>query len=139
MAIVARAGRKAEDLPKGIAYTHTGFFVYSDITLADGRVVPGYVVYNLYQGLDGDKARSYLEQDFPINMVADMAEPYLGVIIPTPDMQNKILGVISSPRYAAMHVERYSLLANPLNAKFQKLHGVCAGRDYRRDLGHRQL
>lgn len=119
VAIVARAGRKAEDLPKGIAYTHTGFFVYSDITLADGRVVPGYVVYNLYQGLDGDKARSYLEQDFPINMVADMAEPYLGVIIPTPDMQNKILDVISSPRYAAMHVERYSLLANPLNAKFQ--------------------
>lgn len=41
VAIVARMGRDPAQLPPGIQYTHVGFWVYSEITQADGSTGRG--------------------------------------------------------------------------------------------------
>ncbi len=56
VAIVGRVGRPRKDLPEGISFTHIGFAVYSKITTEDGRILPGYAMYNLYQKSDDPDA-----------------------------------------------------------------------------------
>jgi hypothetical protein len=119
VAIVFRSGRSREDLPEGISYTHGAFWVYQTITLADGRQVPGYAVYNLYVG-DGDQSRtSSLVQDFPVDFVAGSAVEDVAIIIPTPEMQRRILTIMGSDTYAALHNPNYSLISNPHDLRFQ--------------------
>ena len=118
VAIVARVGRDPAILPEGVNYTHVAFWVYSQITLADGRQGRGYRVYNLYQR-DGDLTRSDLVQDSPADFFANVHALDAGVIIPDARLQRKILEVIASPTYAALHNPNYSVLSNPRNGQFQ--------------------
>ncbi len=116
--IIARQGRPAEELPEGIHYTHTGFGVYSSITMEDGSVVPGYALYNLYQRNDEPNV-SDLVVDYPVNFFAGVRELRAGIIIPSPQLQRRLLDVISSDTYRALHNPRYSVIANPLNSQYQ--------------------
>ena len=125
VAVVFRAGRARETLPKGIAYTHGAFWVYRDVRTVEGTVEPGYAVYNLYAG-DGKawpKTMSRLVQDFPFNFTSGSSVDDVAVIIPSPEMQRRILGVIDSSTYAALHNPSYSLIANPLSSKHQNCNG----------------
>ncbi|MDH5648025.1 MAG: DUF2145 domain-containing protein [Gammaproteobacteria bacterium] len=118
VAIVGRVGRPASELPKGFRYTHTGFGVYSIITTQDGNVVPGYTMYNLYQ--KNDKLNeSSLVQDFPIDFFTGVFELKAGVVIPTPEMQQRLLEVIASDTYKKLHNASYSAVANPFNTRYQ--------------------
>lgn len=118
VAIVARIGRPLEELPEGMRYTHTGFAVYSRIKTADGRVVPGYAMYNLYQStIEPD--RSSLVQDFPVDFFSGVQLLEAGVIIPSPELQKRLLAVIHSPTYSALHNPRYSAIANPFTPALQ--------------------
>lgn len=121
VAIVFRVGRPRKDMPEGISYTHAAFWVYGDIKGADGQIYKGYSVYNLYQGNGHDlpRDRSYLAQDFPIDFVGGTQADDVGVIIPSPEMQRRIFAVINSPVYAKLHIDDYSIVANPLNARYQ--------------------
>ena len=56
VALLARVGRPRAKLPAGMNYTHVSFAVYSQIKTADGRQVPGYAMYNLYQRNDKQDA-----------------------------------------------------------------------------------
>ncbi|MDB5437989.1 MAG: hypothetical protein JWM33_416 [Caulobacteraceae bacterium] len=115
VAMVFRAGRPRKDLPQGISYTHGAFFVYRDIVGADGKVLNGYAVYNLYAG-DGTtvaEGRSSLVQDFPLDFTRSSTVDDVAVIVPSPEMQSRILAVIDSPTYQALHNPAYSLVANP--------------------------
>lgn len=121
VALVFRAGQSRENLPDNIQYTHGAFWVYQDILKADGTVMKGYAVYNLYHG-DGEtlpKSRSYLEQDFPFDFVSGSKADDVAVIIPRPELQAKILGVISSQTYQTLHIEDYSLVSNVADPKYQ--------------------
>ena len=118
VAIVARVGRDPAVLPEGINYTHVAFWVYSSNTRADGSRGQGYRVYNLYQR-DGDLTRSDLVQDSPAEFFANVYALDAGVIIPDPRLQRKLLEVIGSPTYAALHNPSYSVLSNPRNRQFQ--------------------
>jgi len=121
VAMVFRAGRMRDQLPEGIAYTHGGFWVYRDIKTADGGSVKGYAVYNLYAG-DGkawSKIESRLVQDFPLDFTRGSTVNDMAVIIPSPEMQRRILEVIDSPTYAKVHNPEYSLVANPWARKYQ--------------------
>jgi hypothetical protein len=121
VAMVFRTGRTRDKLPKGIAYTHGAFWVYGAIKTTDGREIKGYSVHNLYRG-DGktlSPSLSYLHQDYPFDFVAATAVDDVAVIIPSPEMQRRILNILVSPRYEALHVKSYSLVANPLNAPHQ--------------------
>ena len=121
VAIVFRAGRPRATMPKGISYTHAAFWVYGDIKGGDGRVYKGYSVYNLYQGDGRDLPRdkSYLKQDFPVDFVGGSQADDVGVIIPSPEMQRRIFDIIESPAYERLHVADYSVIANPLDARYQ--------------------
>lgn len=120
VAIVFRTGRPRDRLPEGISYTHGAFWVYQQITLADGRIVPGYAVYNLYSGSGGtDPLISSLVQDFPLDFTRGSAVDDVAVIVPTPEMQRRILAVMASPTYAGLHVPAYSLISNPFDLRFQ--------------------
>jgi hypothetical protein len=116
--IVGRVGRPAKELPAGIHYTHTAFGVYSMITTEDGRTVPGYAMYNLYQR-EGQPHISDLVTDFPADFFASVQEMKAGIVIPTPVMQRRLLNVINSELYQALHVPQYSAIANPYTLAYQ--------------------
>jgi hypothetical protein len=121
VAMVFRTGRPRSELPEGIAYTHGAFWVYRTINTADGRKLDGYAVYNLYAG-DGHawpKNQSRLVQDFPLDFTRGSTVDDVAVIIPSPEMQRRILAVIDSPTYARLHNPAYSLVANPWRTKYQ--------------------
>mgnify|MGYP000041202069 CR=1 FL=1 len=118
VAIVGRVGRDPAQLPDGVDYTHVGLWVYSRITRADGSTGQGYRVYNLYQR-EGDLTQSNLVQDTPSDFFAGAHSLHAGLIIPYARLQRKLLDVIASPTYAALHNSRYSVLANPRSGQFQ--------------------
>lgn len=121
LAIVFRTGETRDQLPEGISYTHGAFWTFVPITLDDGRQINGYAVYNLYHG-DGKTLamdKSYLHQDFPVDFVVPSAVDDVAVIIPTPEMQRRILTIMDSPAYRALHIEPYSLVSNPHDIKYQ--------------------
>ncbi|MGI9420865.1 MAG: DUF2145 domain-containing protein [Geminicoccaceae bacterium] len=118
VALVARVGRDPAQLPDGIAYTHVGIWVYSDIEMADGRKVRGYAVRNLYQRAD-DLNVSDLIQDYPADFFAGAYSLDAGIIVPDPRLQAKLLDVINAPTYEKLHNPRYSVVANPDSNAFQ--------------------
>ena len=118
VAIVARMGRDPASLPDGVNYTHLGFWVYAQITHADGTTGRGYRVYNLYQRA-GDRTASDLIQDSPADFFAGAKRLDAGIIIPDARLQSKLLQVINSPAYAALHNPRYAVLANPADGTYQ--------------------
>ncbi len=112
VAILARMGRPLSEMPEGMRYTHVAFAVYAEITTADGRKLPGYAIYNLYQK-DEQPDVSALVQDYPVDFFAGVAELEAGILIPSAELQRRLLEVITSPVYASLHDPRYSLIANP--------------------------
>ncbi|HUN53115.1 MAG TPA: DUF2145 domain-containing protein [Candidatus Sulfotelmatobacter sp.] len=118
VAIVARIGRDPRELPEGLSYTHVAFWVYATIRTRDGGVAPGYAVFNLYQD-DSNGNHSSLKQDFPVDFFADVYQLRAGVIVPTPELQARLLQTIASPTYAHLHNPAYSLVANPFARRYQ--------------------
>lgn len=112
VAVLARMGRPLSEMPEGMHFTHVGFAVYSEISTADGRKIPGYAIYNLYQK-DKNPDISELVQDFPVDFFAGVAELEAGILIPSPELQKRLLSVIASPTYSALHDPHYSVIANP--------------------------
>jgi hypothetical protein len=120
VAMVFRLGRPHDKMPPGINYTHGAFWVYRDIRTAAGSQ-PGYAVYNLFSG-DGKAwptTQSRLMQDYPFEFARGSAVDDVGIIIPSPEMQRRILAVIDSPAYQGLHNPSYSLIANPLRDAHQ--------------------
>ncbi|MEM1163135.1 MAG: DUF2145 domain-containing protein [Pseudomonadota bacterium] len=118
VALVARTGRDPEDLPKGVRYTHVAFWVYSDLALADGGVVRAYRVHNLYQQADRPHISDLIE-DNPVDFVAGAVEPGVGIVIPTVEVQARLIDLLSGPVADDLHNPSYSVLANPDNNRFQ--------------------
>ncbi|EAU54851.1 hypothetical protein SPV1_09158 [Mariprofundus ferrooxydans PV-1] len=116
--ILARAGRPASDMPDGFEYTHVAFGVYSMIKTNDGRTLPGYAIYNLYQD-DKRPDISHLVTDYPVDFFAGVYELKTGIIIPKPELQKRLLQVIASDTYRKLHNADYSVVANPYNSKYQ--------------------
>lgn len=114
VAILARMGRPLSEMPPGMHFTHVAFAVYSNIQTADGRTLPGYSIYNLYQ-YDDHPDKSRLVQDFPVDFFSGVAQLEAGILIPSAELQKRLLKVISSPTYKALHEPRYSVIANPFN------------------------
>ncbi|MCK9284105.1 MAG: DUF2145 domain-containing protein [Rhodocyclaceae bacterium] len=112
VAILARMGRPASELPEGMHFTHVAFAVYSEITTNDGRKVPGYAIFNLYQR-DKHPDVSDLVQDYPVDFFAGVAQLEAGIIVPSEELQKRLLDVIASPSYKALHEPSYSVIANP--------------------------
>lgn len=116
--IIARAGRPEKDLPKGIKFTHTAIAVYSSITLTNGEQVQGYAIHNLYQK-EGELDKSSLVVDYPVDFFWGVQTLKAGVIIPTPQLQQRLIEVIASGKNKLVHNENYSVIANPFNNLFQ--------------------
>jgi hypothetical protein len=112
VAILARVGRPPAEMPEGMHFTHVSFAVYSQITTQDGRIIPGYAIYNEYQSNEKPDTSS-LVQDFPVDFFAGAAVLEAGVIIPSPELQKRLLQTIASPTYQKLHDPRYSAIANP--------------------------
>lgn len=121
VALVWRSGRPRQSMPQGLAYTHGALWIYREVAAADGRRLKGYAVYNLYHG-DG-KARprtvSSLVQDWPTDFMLGSVEDDVAVIVPTPEMQRRLLALVDSPTYAALHVPSYSLIDSPFDRRHQ--------------------
>ena len=114
VAILARMGRPLSEMPAGMHFTHAAFIVYSTIQTADGRSLPGYSIYNLYQ-YDDHPDKSKLVQDFPVDFFSGVAQLEAGLLIPSGELQQRLLKIIASPDYKALHEPHYSVIANPYN------------------------
>lgn len=112
VAILARMGRPLAEMPEGMHFTHVAFAVYSEITTGDGRKLPGYAIYNLYQRDDRPNV-SDLVVDYPVDFFAGVAALEAGIIVPSPELQQRLIDVIASPTYARLHEPSYSVIANP--------------------------
>ncbi|MEO5345426.1 MAG: DUF2145 domain-containing protein [Magnetococcus sp. YQC-9] len=112
VAILARMGRPLSEMPPGMHFTHVAFAVYSEITTRDGRKVPGYAIHNLYQKADQPNV-SELVMDFPVDFFADVAELEAGILIPSENLQQRLLKRIGTPEYRGLHDPHYSVIANP--------------------------
>lgn len=129
VAMVFRSGRPRAAMPEGLGYTHSAFWVYRDIATADGGRLTGYAVYNLYQG-DGvklPKDQSFLAQDWPTDFVLGSIENDVAVIVPTPEMQRRLLALIDSPTYAALHQPSYNLIDSPFDTRHQNCNTFMLG------------
>jgi len=118
VALVARVGQPADILPPGVIYSHVAFAVYSRIKTRDDRLIPGYAIYNLYQG-NIQAGTSTLAQDYPVDYFADIYDLKVGVIIPNSRLQMALIKTIFSETYRKMHNSRYSALANPFTDEYQ--------------------
>ncbi|MDG1419240.1 MAG: DUF2145 domain-containing protein [Maricaulis sp.] len=118
VAIVFRSGRMRGELPDGVRYTHGAFWVHSQVETTTGETLNGYSVHNLYHG-EEDRLSSSLVQDWPINFTAGDHIGEVGIIIPTREMQRRILHMMISGDYQSLHHAPYSLLSNPLDLRFQ--------------------
>jgi hypothetical protein len=116
--IIGRVGRPEKDLPEGITFTHTAVAVYSSITLDTGETVKGYAIHNLYQK-EGQSDKSELVIDYPVDFFWGVNTLKAGIIIPTPELQQRIVKVIASGKDKQLHNENYSVIANPFNNTFQ--------------------
>ncbi len=116
--LASRLGKPKSELPAGFNYTHVGIGVYSLITTDDGRQIPGYTMYNLYQKNDQPE-QSQLVQDFPVDFYNGVYELRSGIVIPTPELQRRILAVINSQTYKDLHNPKYSAISNPYNSLYQ--------------------
>lgn len=116
--IIGRVGRKEDDLPKGIHFTHTAIAIYSTIELNDGQTVRGYAIHNLYQQ-PGQPDKSALVTDYPMDFFWGVKSLKAGIVIPTPEIQQRLIEIVSSGTNAALHNSNYSVIANPFNNQFQ--------------------
>lgn len=116
--IIGRVGRPEKDLPQGIKFTHTAIAVYSSIKLDSGEYVKGYAIHNLYQK-EGQIDKSELVIDYPVDFFWGVSSLKVGIIIPTPDLQQRIMKVIANGEDKQLHNENYSVIANPFNNTFQ--------------------
>ena len=112
VAIVARMGRPLSELPEGMHFTHVAFAVAEEKTDATGKKSTGYAMQNLYQ-LDDHPDQSELVQDDPVDFFKGVVTLESGLIIPSPELQAKLLKVIASPTYKQLHQREYSIIANP--------------------------
>ncbi len=116
--IIARAGRPQKELPRGIQYTHTAVAVYSNIELSDGTQAQGYAIHNLYQE-NNKPERSVLMVDYPVDFFWGVHSLKAGIIIPSADIQQRLIQLISDGKNADIHNPKYSVIANPFNAQYQ--------------------
>lgn len=121
IAIVFRTGREREKLPGGINYTHGAFWVYQAFQTPEGDILTGYNTWNLFHG-DGEdmaRTRSYLSEEFPFTFVTASAVDDVAIIVPTPNMQARLLELLASEDYARLHNPNYSLISNPADDSYQ--------------------
>ncbi len=116
--IIGRMGRPASELPDGINFTHTAVAIYSAITLPNGETVKGYAIHNLYQKEDA-LDRSELVVDYPVDFFWGAYALRAGIIIPTPDLQQRLMSAYAEGVQHQVHRPAYSVLANPFNEQFQ--------------------
>ena len=116
--IIGRVGQPEKDLPKGISFTHTAIAVYSNIQLEDGQFAKGYAIYNLYQN-EGNLDRSSLVTDYPVDFFWGADVLKAGIIIPSKELQLRIIQAIQQGNDKALHNPKYSMLSNPFNSKYQ--------------------
>ncbi|WP_461536405.1 DUF2145 domain-containing protein [Spongorhabdus nitratireducens] len=116
--ILGRVGRNPADLPNGINFTHTAIGVYSTITLASGEKVNGYAIHNLYQ-VAGQLDRSELVVDYPVDFFWGVNALRAGIVIPTAELQQRIMKAIATGVPARLHNGSYSVIANPFSQDYQ--------------------
>lgn len=116
--IIARAGRPQNEMPKGIQFTHTAIAIYSDIQLNTGETIKGYAIHNLYQNAK-QTDKSELVVDYPTDFFWGAQQLKAGIIIPTPELQERIIEVFTKGDNTKLHNSNYSVLANPFNTQYQ--------------------
>lgn len=117
-ALVFRTGRAREDLPEGVRYTHGALWVYQRIELEDGSHAWGYSTWNLFHFRE-ERTRSYIARQLPFDFARGASLAEAGIIVPTPQMQERLIALGLEGGFDAVHQPDYSLISNPHDARYQ--------------------
>lgn len=118
LAIVSRSGQPRKQLPGGVMYTHSAFWLYAPKVGEDGEGIAHYKVYNLYHG-EKNRLKSSLVVDAPADFLKLTREHDVGLIIPDAQTQELLSAYLTSPKYGEVHQENYSLISNPFDVRWQ--------------------
>jgi len=116
--LISRLGKPQEELPNDVKFTHVAIAVYSEIETADGEILNGYAIYNLYQDyveLDTSK----VVMDYPVDFFSGVQELKSGILIPIMELQLKLMALFESGAHHSLHTPAYSLVSNPFDSRFQ--------------------
>ncbi|RDV28228.1 DUF2145 domain-containing protein [Alteromonas aestuariivivens] len=116
--LLGRMGRSASEMPEGIRFTHTAIALYSTIKLDDGRTAKGYAIHNLYQE-SGAPGKSKLVTDYPVDFFWSAQALEAGIVIPSREIQARLLALYASDTPVKLHNPDYSVIANPNDLRFQ--------------------
>lgn len=116
--VLSRLGTPRSEMPKGVAYTHVGLAVYSEIQTENGEKIKGYAIYNLYQDTNRPEV-SNLAIDYPVDFFAGAVELSSGMLIPVPKLQRKLLNQLEKGSQYKLHNAQYSIVSNPYTTRFQ--------------------
>ena len=78
----------------------------------------GYAIHNLYQNSKQINTSS-LVIDYPTDFFWGVHTLKAGIIIPSIDLQQRLIEVIASGKNKRVHNSNYSVIANPFNSQFQ--------------------
>lgn len=117
-ALVFRTGRAREDLPDGVRYTHGALWIHQRFVLEDGSEAWGYATWNLFHFRD-EPTRSYLARQLPLDFARGALIAEAGIVIPTPEMQRRLIAMAREGGLEAVHQPAYSLISNPHDARYQ--------------------
>lgn len=118
VAIVSRSGQPRDQLPKGINYTHSAFWLYTPNYDEAGNEIPAYKVHNLYHG-EKNRLLSSLVVDDPADFLRLTRERDVGILIPDEATQTALMDFVRSDAYDDVHQVNYSLISNPYDTRFQ--------------------
>ena len=118
IAIVFRATQPREAMETGQRYDHGALWVHSPIETIEGETVYGYAVYGLQRSALSAR-RSELVQDWPLDFILPETAGEVGIIIPSAAMQDRMLAILGSDAYPALHQPAWSRISNPGDRRYQ--------------------
>lgn len=112
VAILSRVGLPDLLRPNGVSFSHVAFVV---------NIRSSSAKYAIYEMIPEDKQpkRSALLKTPLKDFFKKAIEAKAGVLIPSDQLQQRLLEIIGSPTYKALHNFNYSVIANPYNEEYQ--------------------
>ncbi len=113
VALLARVG--SDQSNRGVRFTHVGF------VLREHPAGPWTVVHEL--NACGSGSSDLFDEGLGNFFMDDPFAYETKIFLPSPDVQDKLIGVLRGPQKRAMHESVYSAIANPWSVKYQNSNG----------------
>lgn len=92
--------------------------IYLTVTRENGSAGKTYRLFSLYQHVE-QLDRSFLTQEFSFDYFSAVEALQAGLVIPTRALQRRLIELVGTAQYRALHNPQYSSISNPNNSSYQ--------------------